>query len=162
MKKLYSLLLFFIGTITAINTYAMQHPRHALYTLIDQLVEDERSIDWDQIFGMLNKMQGTISVNAYRKAVDQMSLLDMAITTGNLLAAKKLLKEYKADPNTANPRIGQTPLIYAIIRQDLPMIQLLLHHGANPYQKNNYGIDSFYYANTKNNPAINNLLEAYK
>lgn len=159
MKKLH-LLMTIVTITTTIITHTMHQP--TLYSVLDPLVQDQRYVDWDQVFTILDNMRGTISVNAYRQPESQMSLLDIAVETKNLLAAKKLLEKYNADPNAANPRIGQTPLIYAIGTQDLTMIKLLLHHGANPYQKNKYGIDSFYYATTKNNAAINNALEAYK
>ena len=158
MKKLYFFLLF-VGITATISTLAMQPPRPAMYYLIDSLVANPFDIDWDNVFAVLDKMQGTISVNAYRMANSDSSLIGLAVGDGNLLAVKKLIEEYGANPNTTT---RQTPLLTsAIFHRNLPMIQLLLKYGANPYAKDGDGHDSFYHAYLRDDRIIHELLEAY-
>lgn len=161
MKKLLNSMVLFASVLTSLNVFAMQPPRPAVYYLIDSLVANPFDIDWDNVFAVLDKMQGTISVNAYRMTDSDSSLMSLALLdNGNLLAAKKLIEKYGANPNTT---MLQTPLlIWAIVEENLPMIQLLLKYGANPYLKDSYGQDSFYHAyEGSDDTTIHELFEAY-
>lgn len=158
MKKVYSFLLF-VSILTTIGTLAMQPPRPALYYVLDPLVARPLHIDWYAVFGMLDKMEGTLSINAYRTPKG-LSLLYLTILSRNLIAAKKLLEEYHADPNALNQ--GSLPLLIAAIsHQDLPMIQLLLKYGADLYAEDHSGRNSLNYAYASDNSTIQQLLESY-
>ena len=142
-----------------INIHAMDpaRPRHQLYSLINPLVVNPLQVDWPTVFTMLDKMQGTFPINTYLTHRG-MSLLSIAVRTRNILAAKKLLEEYKANANMPELR-NQRPLIIAILNQDLPMIQLLLKYGADPYAEDRNGHNSFLFSYSSGNKTIQDLLE---
>lgn len=160
MKKLLNSMLLFVSILTSMHIFAMQPPRHQLYSLINPLIANPHRVDWPAVFAVLDEMQGAFPINAYRTNRG-MSLLGIAVRTNNILAAKKLLEEYGAVANTPELR-NQRPLIIAILHQDLPMIQLLLKYGANPYAEDSNGRDSFHFSQLSGNTRIEELLDLYK
>lgn len=134
--------------------------RPPVYYMLDQLFTgvSRTQINWPAVFEILDSMQGVIGVNDYINLQDQTLLLD-AVNGKELLVAKKLLEEYQASPNFAN-KDGRMPLMAACSMGDLPMVKLLLLHGANPHLKTKGGRDSFWFA--KDQPAILAILDQYK
>jgi len=131
------------------------------------------AIDWPAVFAILDSMQGVINVNEYYTPVDKDILLVAAIQGGKILAAKTLLEKYKANPNQPehSSLAGRRPLMFACENNDLPMVKLLLLHGADPNLKDVFGRDCFYYAgqNTwyarqrgETNPKILEVLNQFK
>jgi len=159
MKKLLLLsgIMLIVTSMTNIN--GAEPSRPGIYQMLDQLVSKN---DWPTIFAFLDVMK--VSVNEYTDVYNR-SLLYLAILNKNLLAAKTLLEKYNANPNLkamAHSFIfPMYPLMLACMKQDLPMIQLLLLHGANPYLKDNNNENCFEYRHAKNNPAILELLNTY-
>jgi hypothetical protein len=66
------------------------------------------------------------------KSAEGIRALFYAIEKNNLVYAQKVLS-MNFDPNLHHDN-GYTPLAYAAMRGSLPMIELLLHNGANPLQ----------------------------
>ncbi|PAF41756.1 ankyrin repeat domain-containing protein [Helicobacter sp. 11S02596-1] len=64
--------------------------------------------------------------------------LHKVVQFGNLKFAQILLKE-GANPNIKDSIRGNTPLHYAVSKQDKNMISLLMQHGADMYIENNNG-----------------------
>ncbi|MEJ2663720.1 MAG: ankyrin repeat domain-containing protein [Spirochaetia bacterium] len=56
----------------------------------------------------------------------------------------KVLLEYGADVNFRTSRYGKTPLLMAVINEDLPMVRLLLTHGAEVNRDVLYRLQSHY------------------
>jgi hypothetical protein len=126
--------------------------RKPVYTMLDALIvkdagtvidaytqpiagyQFKNNIDWAAIFHILDSMQGVISVNEYMtpmtltaddKPMGNYLLLDIAVETNNLSAAKILLEKYKANPNKG----PYTPYQQALESKNAPMINLLMKHG---------------------------------
>lgn len=171
MKKL-----LFLSGIVALHTFvgiqAMEQERPMIYRQLDLLLE-QQPLNMPAVFAFIDANQGAINVNEYTIG-DGMTLLDLAVTYKLFAVAKLLLEKYGANPNIQHKKSKMTPLMWACIRQDIPMIQLLMLYGANPYLKGldiyaeMHGnparmIDSFEYARTyaADNPAILNTLNGY-
>lgn len=61
------------------------------------------------------------------------------INHGNIESAKALLSEKELNPNTKT-NLGMTPLIYAVMRNNLIFTNLLLDYGADPNEKSDYSV----------------------
>jgi len=133
-----------------------------VYRWMDGSVADGRTANWS---GILDTLYYLNDVNEYR-AMDGTPLLFIAVLNEKYAEAETLLKEYKADPNMANLK-GLTPLIVACSLRNIPLVKLLLEYGADPYQKDNSGKDSFgytmAYVNRGNSEAVEilKLLNAF-
>ncbi|HEX4068536.1 MAG TPA: ankyrin repeat domain-containing protein [Candidatus Babeliales bacterium] len=152
MKKLYLLSGILVGFVVGVNAMEKECPE--AFQMIDDLIskssEENRHVDWASIFAVLDKFPDVITANDYFTPSEMpVSLLFIAVGEGDLLAAKTLLEKYKIDPNIrslngviTDPNLnlqrlkGMTALMMACLRYDLPMVKLLLDHGANPYLKN--------------------------
>ena len=166
MKKL-SLLSGIIALHTFVGIQAMEQERPQIWTLLDRFVAGSQ-IDWVMVFKFLDEMKGAIDVNEY-KALNGKTLLDSAVSRGLLVVTKLLLEKYGANPNISD-ELGRTVLRWPILWTDIPMLQLLLQHGADPFLKGcetppgapRRMIDSFEYALMNDNPTIINILNEYK
>lgn len=143
----------------------LRHP--AIYKIIDPLVRKYKTYDkngnptyhdtsdWPAIFKILDELKGVISVNEYSfqtsgnpdEGYTFTPLLTIAVGENNLLVAKELLEKYHANPNTEDfeekinkkpYKTGCTALTLASFNRDVPMVELLLKHGASPYIKWTY------------------------
>jgi hypothetical protein len=167
MKKLF-LLSGIIALASFVSTSVAESRRPAVYTMIDSCLGGEATLktkaisaNWPAIFAILDSMKGVISVNEYRTPEKLQSLLYIAVEAHNFLAAEKLLKQYKANPNMQNAD-GMTPLAIATFfaTGDVALVKLLLKHGANPYIKDKDGYDAFYGVDSTSD--IYKLLKSYK
>ncbi|TMW62000.1 hypothetical protein Poli38472_009493 [Pythium oligandrum] len=68
--------------------------------------------------------------------------LALAAKVGSLSITKLLLRA-GADPNRFNPKTGLSPLKGAVISRSIPIMQLLLDHGANVNAKDRNDDDDF-------------------
>ena len=71
------------------------------------------------------------------KSAEGIRALFYAIEKNNLVYAQKVLS-MNFDPNLHHDN-GYTPLAYAAMRGSLPMVELLLHHGADAHQPTKEG-----------------------
>jgi ankyrin repeat protein len=71
------------------------------------------------------------------KSAEGIRALFYAIDKSNLVYAQKVLA-MRFDPNLHHDN-GYTPLAYAAMRGNLPMVELLLRHGADPAQRTKEG-----------------------
>ena len=71
------------------------------------------------------------------KSAEGVRALFYAIEKNNLVYAQKVLS-MNFDPNLHHDN-GYTPLAYAAMRGSLPMVELLLHHGADAHQPTKEG-----------------------
>ena len=69
-----------------------------------------------------------------------------------------LLLAYGADVNIQQRKEGFTPLMYAAIMDDRPMIQLLASHGADPTAPDVDGYTTYHYLAARDNQAASRLL----
>lgn len=154
MKKSYLLTsIIALSSIASINS--MEQRRPEVYTMIDALIVNRQgAINWPAIFAVIDAMKDIITVNEYTTPYGY-TLLEEAILNENLLVTKELLEKYHADPNRGEMK----PLIIACQFSSIPMIKLLLMHGANPYAIDYVNHDSFHYA--ANKPVILELLRSY-
>ncbi len=99
--------------------------------------------------------------------IDHVKDLNYESREGTALAAlsinynKKLVEKLLqkgANPNTVDSQ-GNTPLLWAIKRNNLELLQLLLKNYANTNVKDSLGISAFEYAVKSNNSTIINLLK---
>jgi hypothetical protein len=122
--------------------------RPAIYKMIDSLIKSEWNaakdmyeyiIEWAKIFGVIDSMQGAISVNEYKTTWGD-PLLWLAVDQENFLATKTLLEKYHANPNIsgclgehgANEVCIKKSLVSLARRnKDLAIVILLRQHGAN-------------------------------
>lgn len=70
----------------------------------------------------------------------------------------KLLLAYGADVNVQERKEGFTPLMYAAIMDDRPMMQLLASHGADPTAPDVDGYTTYHYLAARDNQAAAQLL----
>jgi ankyrin repeat protein len=75
-------------------------------------------------------------------------------------ATAEALLDEGADANVRNRKNGVTPLMIAAVAGDLPMIQLLLDHGADPAMRTNFGQTAISLAEKKGNTEVVELLES--
>ena len=61
----------------------------------------------------------------------KVTALIQAVSIGSLEIAEMFITKYSADPNLPSPK-GETPLIAAIRKNNLTMVEFLLEKGANP------------------------------
>jgi hypothetical protein len=154
-----------LSTITVLTiacftiTKSAEKSRHESYQILDQAVAQD---DWGLIFTILESMQGVIDVNEYTDRTGT-SLLHIAVFNKKHLAAKKLLEEYNANSNikyNGFSFVHRTyPIMTACMKGDLPMINLLLKHGANPHLQDSKGKTAFDFGTNKNIPE---LLKSYE
>lgn len=161
MKNVY-LLSGMIALCSIVGLSAMEKERPSIYQIIDPLVRKYKTYDkygqrtyhdtsdWPAIFKMLDEFNGAINVNEYFFQIgDGFSpLLDIAVGESNLLVVKELLEKYHANPNAElvkkyypnqnMVKSGWTALTSACSKLDVPMVKLLLMHGANPNIKWTY------------------------
>jgi ankyrin repeat protein len=168
MKKLL-LLSGIVALHTFVGIQAMEPARPQKWKKMDTVIPKNplRSKNWSGVFQLLDAMKGSIDVNEYR-TVNGETLLNRAVRHEQLAAAKQLLEKYGANPNIQNEN-SDSALFLACVPGNIPMIQLLLQHGANPYLKSelmNRMIDVFDYVSryrmNNNNPTILKLLNEYK
>lgn len=169
MKKLYSLIVFI--SLATCSMQPMDPVRDPLFILIDEFVGNDAlgiPTNWDAVFAILKKIVqegNAFTVNEYF-STDYMTLLAKAAEDNNINAARRLILEYKAQPNRALKRNGMTPLMIACFNGNLEMIETLMELGADPYLQNNGGNSSFDFAEKYYlmNPSITNksLLNALK
>lgn len=76
---------------------------------------------------------------------DQHTALHHAVENLRHEAAEYLITQLQLDPNAPN-RLGVTPIMLAAKNGDLPMIELLLHHGANPCATTSFKWSAIHYA----------------
>lgn len=138
MKKVYLLSgIIAFGTILSLNT--MQYDQQTANDVMYKLIHNQRNINWNAVFSILDSMQknaAMIFVNTFRYS-GKISLLTLAVlSVGNstdenaLSIVETLLKIYNADPNVLNASKG-TALFYACLNQNIPLIKLLVHYGAD-------------------------------
>lgn len=70
----------------------------------------------------------------------------------------KLLLAYGADVNVQERKEGFTPLMYAAIMDDRPIMQLLASHGADPTAPDVDGYTTYHYLAARDNQAAAQLL----
>lgn len=148
MKKALLLLIMITSSISIIHT--MEDSPQVKYNRMLSFLAP--TIDWEAIFELLNSSPELINYN-YPKIGEP--LLWKAAKENNNNAVATLLLAYNANPKSASTS-GETALMIACSHKNLPMIELLLEHGANPQQKNIYGRNSFDYA--QNDPAVIDML----
>ncbi len=124
MKKSY-LLSGMLILVSGVVVYAMEPARPRVirpneFKMIDQALAVG---DWQTIFTLLKATPGLVDMYRTQGGI-AMSLLYLALSQGDLLTAETLLAEYNADPNLG--------LHLAIVMRNIPIIQFLLEHGANP------------------------------
>lgn len=85
------------------------------------------------------------------------SALMEAVVLGSVQFAQLLLS-HQADVNIQSKE-GQTALILAVGRQDIPMVKLLLEHRADKNSKDKLGMSAFAYAKLFNNRDMLNMME---
>lgn len=85
------------------------------------------------------------------------SALHMAVEQKNQQLVKLLLA-YGADVNVQERKEGFTPLMYAAIMDNRPMMQLLSSHGADPTAPDVDGYTTYHYLAARNNQAAAQLL----
>ena len=78
-------------------------------------------------------------------AVSKVTALNQAALTNNLELVQILIEKYNADVNLASPK-GQTPLISAIRKNNIQMVDLLLSKGADPNYIDKSGFKTIQYA----------------
>jgi len=92
---------------------------------------------------------------------DGLTPLHLAARSGATLAVYKLF-DFKADPNLVD-KVGMTPLMYAVMRNKnndhLPVIKLLVSHGADVTLKNRVGKSALDYAQAKGDAEVIQLLK---
>jgi hypothetical protein len=84
------------------------------------------------------------------------NLLHFACGAGNVDICRYLIEEKKIHPNIYNSR-GTTPLIYACIKNQLEVIQLLILHNADPRIRSGFS-GLFPYQSTSNKEIIKILM----
>jgi hypothetical protein len=162
MKKL--LLSGIVALHTFVSMQAMEPARPQVWKILDAVLPTSRLDpvkDWAAVFKLLDEMKGIINVNEYRTVYYPTTLLTLAVERNLFAVAQLLLEKYGANPSANN----NTALIQACATGDIPMIQLLMQHGANPYLKDRHsGVDAFEFVRffQKNNPAILKILNEYK
>ena len=137
----------------------------SLYKKLDVLLSVKPSdINWDAVFGILNKMNND-DISAYR--LENFSLLGLAVANyffddrKDISVVKSLLAQYHMNPNIKN-RDGTTPLMLVCFFNDFALAQLLLQYGANPYAMDSKGNNSFYWAiDGHAAPKLDELLKQY-
>jgi ankyrin repeat protein len=81
---------------------------------------------------MLKLLPSGLDPKPREKSAEGIRALFYAIDKSNLVYAQKVLA-MRFDPNLHHDN-GYTPLAYAAMRGNLPMVELLLRHGADPAQ----------------------------
>ena len=142
------------GTLQEMSELAKQNP--ALVNTTDQMGFSPL---------ILACYRGNVEVAEF--LIDHVKDLNYESREGTALAAlsinynkdlvEKLLQK-GANPNTVDSQ-GNTPLLWAIKRNNLELLQLLLKNNANTNVKDSLGISAFEYAVKSNNSKIINLLK---
>ena len=82
--------------------------------------------------------------NVNARDIHGVSALQLAVSLG-FIDGVELLVQYHADADQSNDA-GETPLISAVHRRDLPMVRLLIAGGADPVRPDNSGRSATDYA----------------
>ena len=77
---------------------------------------------------------------------DGKQALHYAVESGSLEAVEMILKQPGVDPNVQGGRDNKTPLMLAIRAKNIPMIQTLLVHGADPSIADKHQRQALHYA----------------
>lgn len=81
-------------------------------------------------------------------------ILGFAVNTGSGLAGIRWLLEHGADPNLGWKEPGDAPIHVAAQRWDVPMAELLVHHGADIHQRRADGRTAHTLAELHGNPDV--------
>eukprot|EP00184_Porphyridium_aerugineum_P005515 CAMPEP_0184694424 /NCGR_PEP_ID=MMETSP0313-20130426/2393_1 /TAXON_ID=2792 /ORGANISM="Porphyridium aerugineum, Strain SAG 1380-2" /LENGTH=721 /DNA_ID=CAMNT_0027152717 /DNA_START=262 /DNA_END=2427 /DNA_ORIENTATION=- len=102
----------------------------------------------NHVFTVNTLIKNHVDVNQQSKVTSETALHYAAMSPSSLEAFDALLHLGNADPNLAD-HDGETPLLYAARIGNVKMIQSLIHHGANIYQRNKCGQTAFQLATQK-------------
>lgn len=80
-----------------------------------------------------------------------------AASWGDVVELEELL-ELGADPSFQTDNLGATPLMYAAIKGDQPMVEVLLQHGAELDARTSFGTTALMWAATNGHQEVVELL----
>jgi hypothetical protein len=106
MKKLCLLSGMIILSAVASLTAMEDQNRPAAWRAIDACLEDvEGNTNWEGIFEVLRKNPKLVN-QYYTPSATHMSVLEIAMWSGDIKPLERLLREFNADPNAFNTRHG--------------------------------------------------------
>ena len=100
-----------------------------------------------------------LDVNTIKDAFNN-TLLCISSSRGNLDLTERLIVELNANVNIRNVN-GNSPLILAANKDNLPMLELLLKYGAKLNVLNNFGNSAFLIACYRNNTIPNKQVRLF-
>lgn len=115
-----------------------------------------KSNNLDEFFLELN------DYNVQEKDINGNTILHFAVSEKKIDVARRLIDQYNVDVNVRDSS-NYTPLLIAVLQQDLEMIKMLLYRNASLVLENDIGLTPIYVAVQQSNLQITQLLwEKYK
>lgn len=94
---------------------------------------------------------------SYVNVFAQVEMLNKAIKKGDYEKVESLINASNTNINLRDKK-GKTPLMYAVKKENIEIIKLLILKGASVNLEDNYGLTAMYFAHAKNNQEIVNLI----